>query len=244
MGRRRAQKKAAVFRVLIANIVGKSNRPHDWRRRLILFVAVLTARRFPPILMLSECQPAQQRLLRALAPMYGMHAGWSDVAMWRRDVFAVVERGTYRITYLGRTHVVPYVLLRHRATGELVWMFPVHLPPTMTYKGDDYGRGDRLDAAAAVVVAIRQCVARRDAPVIFGGDLNDKDMDDWLRRNAPEITVQHVDSRRGIDYRCSAGDIKWIDVADHYTTRMRRFTDHNIIVGKGRLESTTPKEKS
>ena len=221
-------------RVLVMNIQGASH-AKDYVYRMRLFSRLLAFRRWPNLLLLSECQPPQQKLLPSRYAYFAGKGGWSDVVAWKRHLYDVVSERTYRIPYLDGAHNVPYVLLRHKKTGRYIWLFPVHLPPTM----DGYDQEDRRVGARILFEAVATALESFDAPVLIGGDFNDHFIQDWIRRNVSDeiqkrLTLGVVDKRRNIDYLFGVG-VVWKKTAVLWTRRVRRITDHAGLLVKFRF---------
>ena len=218
-----SKSKKVKTRVNVSNILGASHKA-NWVYRMAELLIFLRVRRYPHILMLSEFQKPQQELFRQKADRYNFVAGTSDGVAWRKDTYKRKKSGSYRINYLGGHHMVPYVLLEHIKTGKKIWVFPMHLPPTM----QGYDRGDRLAAAAIMKSRIETKLKEVKAPLLLGGDTNDHDWDDWLRRNLPDSEIGVYDTRRKIDWLSGIG-VEWVSTDVIWNGRVQLISDHSIL---------------
>jgi endonuclease/exonuclease/phosphatase family metal-dependent hydrolase len=176
---------AASFRVASFNLLGFTHTQGPERRRGYAG----SEARLPPALRalgrarvtvagLQEFQWPQVRQFRSLVgERYGVYPGTTlgralsdNSIIWRTDVWTAVRTRTTRVPYFhGHRVRMPQVLLRHRASGRLVWFANVHNPANVF--GD--ARRWRQEAVAIEARLVRRLV-RRGAPVVLTGDMNDK----------------------------------------------------------------------
>ena len=91
---------------------------------------------------------------------------------WRRDKWTKVRTRTVGVPYFdGNERRMPLVLLRHKKTGQKVWFFNVHNPANTDRFPD---QADYRAQATAIEIDVLERLARGGAPVIFLGDLNDR----------------------------------------------------------------------
>jgi endonuclease/exonuclease/phosphatase family metal-dependent hydrolase len=103
----------------------------------------------------------------------GLSGDTRDAIAWRTDTFEVVQEQVVQIPYFnGRLVDMPVVLLKERRTGKQAYFFNVHNSAD-TYKYHQQ-QGNRTSAMAREVQLIKQMHGYQ-IPVIFTGDLNERD---------------------------------------------------------------------
>lgn len=125
---------------------------------------------------LQELQKPQAHALEALEGdswRLFHSAGDSENAIaWRRGSWAAVRTRTIGVPYFdGNERRMPLVLLRHKETGVKVWFFNVHNPANTDRFPD---QADYRAAATAIEIDLLNRLARGKTPVVFMGDLNDR----------------------------------------------------------------------
>lgn len=96
-----------------------------------------------------------------------------DAIAWRTDTFEAVQEQVVKIPYFNGSMVdMPVVLLREKRTGKEFYFFNVHNSAD-TYKYH-HQQGNRTTAMAREVALIKQMHGYK-IPVIFTGDLNERD---------------------------------------------------------------------
>ena len=174
---------AAAFRVASFNMLGASHtgpgseRPQyasgptrtPWAVQLLDNAGITVAG-------LQEFQTPQIQEFNKVAT--GWHAwpglgtlGGVNSVIWRTGTWQPVQTHTIDIPYFGGSDVpMPYVLLRHVATGQLVWFANFHNP------ADAHGPAQRWrDEAVRREVALVNRLHADGTPVIVTGDANDRD---------------------------------------------------------------------
>ena len=180
-----AAQQPAVFRVGTFNVLGSSHtgghgdeaaRPSGvWR--MSRTVSVLSQHDVQ-VVGLQEFETIQAKTF-----LNQTHGAWQiypnlpgdtrDAIAWRTDAFEVVQEQTVRVPYFNGSMVtMPVVLLRDRKTGKKVYFFNVHNSAD-TYKYH-HQQGNRSTAMAREVQLIKQMHGYK-IPVIFTGDLNERD---------------------------------------------------------------------
>ncbi|WP_121255282.1 endonuclease/exonuclease/phosphatase family protein [Nocardioides ferulae] len=126
----------------------------------------------------QEFQPSQHAAFARQAPGWSVfpgpamgHQALANAIVWREDVWELVDPNTIQIPYFGgRERPMPYVLLRHRETGQTVWFANFHNP------ADAHGPAQRWrDAAVGRQIALANQLSADGTPVIFTGDFNDRE---------------------------------------------------------------------
>ncbi|WP_139983237.1 alkaline phosphatase family protein [Nocardioides litoris] len=98
-------------------------------------------------------------------------AGHNSIT-WRKTMFDLVKAKTLDMPYFkGETYKMPYVLLRHRKTKQLLWVSNVHLPANTVGNAQRY-RDEGIRRQAALVKRLRK--HRPSVPVYLTGDMNDR----------------------------------------------------------------------
>jgi endonuclease/exonuclease/phosphatase family protein len=174
---------AATFRVASFNTLGASHTgPRSQRPRFATgatrtpWAVQLLDNADITVAGLQEFQPPQIHVFNRVAtgwrawPGLGSRAGVNSLA-WRTSTWRPVETHTLDIPYFGGRPVpMPYVLLRHVATGQRVWFANFHNP------ADAHGPAQRWrDEAVRREVALVNKLHADGTPVVVTGDFNDRD---------------------------------------------------------------------
>lgn len=102
---------------------------------------------------------------------HGREAGANSV-VWRRSTFAFVEGRFLTVPYLGgKPWPMPYVKLRHLATGRDIWIASFHNPAD---RGQPGFHGRMRSIALGKEVALANSLGADGTPVFFTGDFNDR----------------------------------------------------------------------
>jgi hypothetical protein len=181
-----AAQQPAIFRVGTFNVLGSSHtgghgdeaaRPSGVAR-MSHTVSVLRQHDVQ-VVGLQELETVQAR-----AFLNQTHGAWQmypalpggdtrDAIAWRTDAFEVVQEQVARVPYFNGSMVdMPVVLLRDRKSGKQVYFFNVHNSAD-TYKYH-HQQGNRTSAMTHEVQLIKQMHGYK-IPVIFTGDLNERD---------------------------------------------------------------------
>jgi endonuclease/exonuclease/phosphatase family metal-dependent hydrolase len=180
-----ASAQPAVFRVATFNVLGSSHtgghgdeaaRPSGVAR-MARAVQVLAEHQVQ-VVGLQEFETVQARAFLAQThgrwQIYpGLSGDTRDAVAWRTDTFQLVQAQTVRVPYFNGALVeMPVVLLRERTSGKEVYFFNVHNSAD-TYKYH-HQQANRTSAMAREVQLIGQMHGFK-IPVIFTGDLNERD---------------------------------------------------------------------
>lgn len=130
----------------------------------------------------QEFQGDQYReFLRVAGGTYDVYPGMSagrlgveNSLVWRTSEWTLIEAHTVQIPYFdGRLRPMPYVLLRHNATGRYAWFGNFHNPASNPKRGNNDGHRARAAAIeAALAVRLR---AESGYPVFLTGDFNERE---------------------------------------------------------------------
>jgi endonuclease/exonuclease/phosphatase family metal-dependent hydrolase len=180
-----AAQQPATFRVGTLNTLGSSHtsrrgdeaaRPSGVER--MAHTVALLARHDVAVVGLQEFETVQaQAFHRATGSSWQIYpdlpGDTRDAVAWRTDTFELVQGQTMQIPYFnGALTDMPVVLLREKRTGKQIYFFNVHNSAD-TYKYH-HQQGNRTSAMAKEVAIIKQMRAYK-LPVIFTGDLNERE---------------------------------------------------------------------
>jgi hypothetical protein len=126
---------------------------------------------------LQEFELSQHAAFQRVAPAWGVFPGMkrsrSAVAnsiVWNSGTWQFVEGHTIDIPYFGgQPKPMPYLLLRHVATGRQVWFANFHNPASVHGPAAHWRR-----EAVVRETALVNRLSARDTPVIMTGDMNDR----------------------------------------------------------------------
>ena len=162
---------------------------------------------------------------------------------WRTSVFDVVETHTVDIPYFnGNVRQMPYVLLRHKATGALAWFINVHNPADTRQFPDQERWRDR--ATAIEIDLIRQLDATR-TPVFITGDMNERE--DYFCAMTSRTSMHAArggtnvggvcDARRprAVDWIFGSSQVSFPMYFEDRGSLVQRTTDHPVILAKAQL---------
>ena len=247
---------AAEFRVASFNLLGASHtRGKDARKgysvaelRLPAQLRALERARVS-VAGLQEFQYPQVRQFQRLTQgRYDIYPGETlglaladNTIIWRTDVWTVVRKQTTRVPYFGGRMVrMPQVLLRHRASGRLVWFGNFHNPANVA--GD--ATGWRAEAVA-IEARLARRLGRHGNPVVMTGDMNAKA--DFACPFVEQSAMHSADGARSHDGQCllpAEVDIDWIlgsravrfssYVNDKRPKRLR-LSDHPLVTATATL---------
>ena len=192
----------ATFRVSSFNVLGASHTAKGGRHgnfgpgasRMRMAASLLSSSGVS-VAGLQELQAPQLGAFRSASPGWGIYPGalisrgsMANSIVWRGDVWALVESHTIAIPYFGGRQVpMPYVLLRHLATGNTVWFANFHNP------ADTHGPAQRWrDQAVTRQIGLARTLRANGTPVVMTGDMNDRE-----RYFCPMTTTGQMHSASG-----------------------------------------------
>ena len=151
----------------------------------------------------------------------------ANAVVWRTATWQLIEGRLVSVPYFyGNREPMPLVLLRHRATGQLLWVFNVHNPASTRRYGDQ----ERWrDAATAIELrTVRQVTA---------GDFNERHETycRFTRSNALRAAPGNsVGCRRppwdGVDWIFGSPSVYFTDWVVDRGTLVQRTTDHPFVM--------------
>lgn len=175
---------AASFRVSSFNILGAAHTARGGTRPQ--FAAGPTRMRWAMSLLrsagvsvagLQELEPPQHATFQQVAPAWDVYPGMklqrsalANSVVWDTATWQFVDGHTIQIPYFhGRPRPMPYVLLRHRASGREVWFANFHNPASVRGPAARWRR-----EAVARETALANRLSATRTPVIMTGDMNDR----------------------------------------------------------------------
>jgi endonuclease/exonuclease/phosphatase family metal-dependent hydrolase len=157
---------------------------------------------------------------------------------WRTAEWKLLEANTIPITYFNGTLVpMPYLLMRHVATGRLVWVANFHNPASTRNRAPQLEW--RLKAKAAQV-ALANRLHQTGVPVIITGDMNERasyhcsmtSLAPMRAANGGSVgttrCVAPKDTR--IDWIFGSSFLKFSSYLAQRTPLVQRTTDHPLVV--------------
>lgn len=192
------------------------------------FAASFISRRKLSIIGTQENQAPQQKVLKEKLPSYASH-GFNDNSIWWDDrVWDRVTAGGLDIPYFdGKDKRMPYVLLEHTQTHQLLWVYNAHNPadtrgPAQRHRREGWKR------EAALYTQLRKT---QRAPILSVGDKNART--DYLAHMPSRL---HPATTKTIDFICGTPRIRFSDVELVRTPLVRKTTDHRVTIATMRLK--------
>jgi hypothetical protein len=215
--------------------------------------AQLLAQHGVDVVGLQELQLDQyQELTRVAGATYDFWPGTAagplgneNSLAWRTSEWTAVQRYTEPIPYFGgRVRPMPYVLLRHNASGRYAWFANFHNPATNPKTGNN----DRWRArAAALEIALANRLrAETGYPVFITGDMNEREKIFCpMTGSATMVAANGGSNVAGACLPPSPMNVDWIFGSDmvSFTGYLRddgwlvnRTSDHPMIVARAVLD--------
>lgn len=131
---------------------------------------------------LQEFQSPQYHELKRLLPQWGVYPGLEvrnpavhNSIVWDEAVWERVEAHVISIPYFGgKGFPMPYVLLRHKATQQELWIGNFHNPASGCY-GCGGNNVKHRDRAVVLEGELAAKLAKTGRPVLITGDMNDRE---------------------------------------------------------------------
>ena len=195
---------------------------------------------------LQEMQPAQHREFRRSAgKQFGMYPGPGrrprnhNTIAWRTSTFDFVSGRMVGITYMkGRKAPVPVVRLRHRATGQHIFVVSAHNAPGR------FPSAQRLrNMALNQEVALTNRLLRSGIPVFLTGDMNDRErfFCPYTRRTPMKAAAGGSNGGRcqpppgriaRVDWIFGSRDVRFSGYRFIKSPLVRRTTDHPLVLAR------------
>ena len=171
----------------------------------------------------------------------GRQAGENSVA-WRDDTWELVDPSLISIPYFnGRQRPMPYVLLRHKATGIQAYFSTFHNP------ADVYGPSQRYRTAATNrEIGLFNQLERTGIPQFVTGDMNEYQEYFCRVTSATPLIAAAGGSNGGgcrppgprvIDWIFGSPGVQFSDYTIDRSPLVRRTTDHPVIVTDVKLDA-------
>jgi endonuclease/exonuclease/phosphatase family metal-dependent hydrolase len=189
----------------------------------------------------QELQRPQWRTFRRVAGagyrLYSARRDTDNAIAWRRAAFSLVSARTVGVPYFGHRRPMPVVQLRHRATGQRLYVISVHNPAHRRF-----ARARR--AATRIEVRLVNRLVATGRPVVLAGDANAR------RRYFCRIVggtdlksafggscgaVCRPPAYRGIDWIFGAPTTSFAGTRVRRTTIRHRVSDHPLVTSRLRF---------
>lgn len=155
--------------------------------------------------------------------------GVEAALLWRKSVWEPVQRRTIRTQFIKKELPRPYVRLRHRATGQEVWIMVVHNAPWEYQK--------RRNEAVREQLAKIQQLERDGIPVFYVGDFNEKqtvlckvlEQTDMVSPRGGTLRKGRCTPPKGhlrVDWLFGSRSVAWSGYTEAKYPLMRLATDH------------------
>lgn len=201
----------------------------------------------------QEMQPPQvSEFLRLRSTTWGLYPGaelrdidGANSIAWRKSVWTLVETSTRSIPYFdGKVREMPFLLLRHNATGQLAYFFDVHNPVS----NKKHGNNDKWRAMAIdkEITAVNEMRAVSTVPVFVVGDMNEREkvFCPYGRRAAlhaanggsvTETTCTMPPKPLLVDWLFGTSEVAFHDYLKVQTKFVEETTDHPVVVSGATL---------
>jgi hypothetical protein len=245
------------FRVASINTLGDShtrpggNKPRyasgpDRTRTLL---GVLTSQGID-VAGLQEFERPQKATFNNIAPAWDVFTGTErgrDSIAYRNDVWDYVAGGTGTIPYFrGNPAPLPWVTLRHEATGREMSFISIHNPTSNPRRGNNAGH--RAEATRREIAMVRS-LAEGGNPVFLLGDFNERAEAFCMVTSGGDIGAANGGSvgggcapppNMGIDWIFGTTDIAFSDYLRHQDATVNRMSDHPVIVANATITEPLP----
>ncbi|HYH35006.1 MAG TPA: endonuclease/exonuclease/phosphatase family protein [Nocardioides sp.] len=193
----------------------------------------------PDVIGMQEVAPDQLGAIqRALGGQYDAWPGTDGAGnvqmsmLWRTSVWEALEKDTITIPFIDWERKAPVVRLRHRGTGQQIWVINVHNAPR-----DLQAQRDR--AVRIETEKVRE-LRRSGLPVFLVGDMNEKqrvfcsvlertDLDSPMGGSFQDGTCRPPREMR-IDWIFGSPEAEWSDFSFHVSPLKTWVNDHRIAV--------------
>ena len=162
---------------------------------------------------------------------------------WHRGVWVAVETHTVDIPYFnGNRRAMPYVKLRHVATGIEAWFANFHNPAdTRQFRRQQVYRSR---ATAIQIALVNRLLRRSDTPVFVTGDMNERGSYFCrLTGGAPMVAARggsnngvcRPDDPRAVDWIFGSRGVSFTDYVEDRGSLVDITTDHPMLVARAHL---------
>lgn len=159
--------------------------------------------------------------------------GVPQTMVWRTDLFTAVEKRYITIPFLGQRRKQPVVLLRHNQTGREFWVINAHNAPRDRF-------AERAQAQALEISTINE-LRRTGLPVLFVGDMNDKEKIFCGVTGQTDLYSPLGGSNDGtcrpprgmrVDWMFGSAGVQFDGFRDDKNPALRRATDHAVLLAQ------------
>ena len=199
---------------------------------------------------LQEFERPQKATFNNIAPAWDVFTGTErgrDSIAYRNDVWDYVTGGTGTIPYFrGNPAPMPWVTLRHQATGREVSFISIHNPTSNPRRGNNAGH--RAEATRREIAMVR-ALADGGNPVMLLGDFNERAEAFCMVTSGGDIGAANGGSvgggcapppNMGIDWIFGTTDIAFSNYLRHQDATVNRTTDHPVIVANATITEPLP----
>jgi len=215
------------------------------------WAAQLLAARGVDIVGFQELERNQASTVRAALPGYDMFPGpqrrthkSSNSIMWNAEEWEAVQTSLIGIPYFrGNIVDMPYVRLRHRATGTDLWVANFHNPASSKRRGNNAPH--RLEATRRQIRLANTLRSQTGLPVIFTGDFNERESYFCRLVGGTELESSFGGTVAGgtcspppdsrIDWIFATPELSWLSSVRERSSTISRITDHPIVLAEARL---------
>jgi hypothetical protein len=167
---------------------------------------------------------------------------------WRRDSWEAVERHTLRIPYFdGGLRDMPYVRLRHRATGIEAWFANFHNPAETA----QFHQQQRFREAATrmQIDLANRLIGSTGLPVFITGDMNERaPYFCRLTARAPMVAARGGTNSgrclagrpRAVDWIFGSRGVEFTGYLEDRSRLVDITTDHPVLVARVHLVGVSP----
>lgn len=172
------------------------------------------------------------------------NAGHNSIS-WRANTFQLVEKHTVNIPYFNGTEFpMPYVLLKHIATGQTAWFVNVHNPANTAGNAKKW-RAEAIRREAALVNQLR--AQNPSVPVFLTGDMNDRQEFFCPMASSTSLAAANGGYAKGatctppspmrVDWLMGTPDATFTGYTALQDARVKAATDHPFIIANVNIAS-------
>jgi hypothetical protein len=191
---------------------------------------------------LQEFQSPQYNVFRNAAPGWAVwpgpalgQASMANSIVWRTDVWELVDTQTLTVPYFqGRPVAMPVVQLRNLESGRTVWFFNTHNP------ADAYGPAQQYrNRAVALEIGLAQRLSADGSPVVFTGDMNDRELFFCPMTTQTEMHAANGGSTgsscamppgpTNVDWLMGNSAITFSNYHSDFSPLVQRISDHHFV---------------
>ncbi|WP_170259129.1 endonuclease/exonuclease/phosphatase family protein [Nocardioides psychrotolerans] len=235
---RHASIKVATFNVLGSQHTRGPGGRGPGKARARITSDLVTAKRLD-LVGLQEVQADQLLVLKRrlddyrIWPAYQLGHGTLRLQIaWRERAFDLLDRGTLVTKFVGQNRPVPWVLLRHRASGRSIYVVDIHNSPR--------GRELERDRALGRQIKLLQRFRATGRTVLVLGDLNERaeafckvvGRTDLVAANGGYVSRRRCEPpERGlrVDWIFGRGLLEFSDYVADDGPLVRKVSDHRMI---------------